>query len=313
MKLIKSYRIFFLSFFLAAFLWLYVKLSARYQKVIAIPVHVVNVKEGFAVVSEMPDQVSVLFEADGKTLLGLEFFYDVKYVLDLATYKENSKFDVSENLPSIKLPPKVPAKVIAITSQDTFYIRTEKLIRKTVPIRADIDASCGAGYVMVGGFRLHPDTVTVTCPASFSDSVTFLSTDNLSFDDLEADKEIKVKLASAVNKNIQFRRTEVSVFMDVQPLGETELNNLPVRLINAPSNLNLIVQPSTFSIKIRGGVDFLATLSRDSIQGIIDYSLEQSLHHPQPRLTIVTPRDISWSQITPNRFNLVKLDADDSR
>ena len=313
MEIIRSYRILFFAFFFACFLWMYVKLGSHYQQVISIPLQVINVKEGYGVVSEIPDRVPVLFEADGKTLLGIQYFYDVKYILDLESYKENSKFVLSEHTQSVKLPPKNPAQILSVASQDTLRIKTEKLVTKVLPIRADMAAACAPGYVMVGGFRVRPDAIAVTSPSSYSDSVAFISTEHVELSDLEASEEIKVNLAPAANKNIHFRAVEVTVALDIQRLGEIELNDLPVRLINVPPNMNLIVQPSTFSIKVRGGVNFLATLSRDSLQGIIDYSLEQRLKNPQPRLTIVAPRDISWSQITPNRFNLVKLDADDFR
>jgi YbbR domain-containing protein len=313
MKLVGSYRILFLSFFIASFLWLYVRLGSRYQDVIAVPLQVANVKDGYGIASEIPDQVSVMFEADGITLLGLRYFYDVRYVLDLTAYKENSKFVLSEHLQSIKLPPKVAAQILSVASQDTLRIRTEKLITKIVPIRVNVDVTCAAGYVMVGGFRARPDVISVTCPEGYADSVAFVPTEHRQLSDLEMGKEIKIRVAPSANKNIQFRQTEVTVSLDVQRLGEIELDNLPVRLVNVPSNLNLIVQPSTFSIKVRGGVDFLAKLSRDSVQGFIDYRSEELLYHPQPRLTIMVPHDISWSQITPNRFNLVKLDADDFR
>jgi hypothetical protein len=313
MKLLKSYRIFFLSFLIACFLWLYVKLGSRYQKVVSVPLQIVNVKDGYGVVSEVPETISVLFEADGKTLLGLEYVFDVKYTLDLASYKENSKFIPSEHLQGVKLPPKVTAQVLSITSPDTFRIRTEKLITKTIPIRADFSVECASGFVLVGGFRVEPETITVTCPSSFGDSIGFLSTEHADFKNLAKDKIVRTRLASGVNKNIQYRPIEVSVALDVQRLGEIELENLPVRLVNVPSHLNLVVQPSTFSIKVRGGVDYLATLSRDSIQGVIDYAQEQRLNNPQPRLTILAPRDISWNQISPSRFNLVKLEADDFR
>jgi YbbR domain-containing protein len=313
MKLLGSTRILILSFFVACFLWLYVKLGSRYQEVIPIPLHVINVKDGYGIASEIPDRVSVMFEADGMTLLGLRYFYDVKYVLDLTAYKENTKFILSEHLPSVKLPPKVAAQILSVASQDTFRIRTEKLITKIVPIRVNVDVSCAAGYVLVGGFRVRPDAISVTCPESYADSVAFVPTEHGELSDLDMDREIKIKLAPSANKNVQFRQTEITVALDIQRLGEIELDNLPVRLINVPSDLNLIVQPSTFSIKVRGGVDFLAKLSRDSVQGFIDYRSEERLNHPQPRLTIMVPHDISWSQITPNRFNLVKLDADDFR
>lgn len=309
MKLLASYKIFIFSLTVAFFLWFYVRLSSTYQQTVSIPIQVVNLKEDFAVVSELPKSIPVVFEADGRTLIGLKYLYDVKYVID-AEQKESMKLIPSKYPDNIKLPNAVEAVVLSIPFKDTLRIVAEKLVRKQVPVIADVRADCAPGFVLVGGFRVIPDSVTVRCPVSFQDSIEFVMTQKVEKANMSSDEEIEVELAEIKQPSVRIKKTKVRVLMDIQPLGETVMENLPIRLINVPEDVNVIVQPSTFSIKVRGGVDFLASLRRDSVYAVIDYAMEQRFATTQPRLTIKAPRDISWSQISPSRFNLVKLDAE---
>lgn len=174
----------------------------------------------------------------------------------------------------------------------------------------DLQVSCAPGFVMVGNAKAIPDTVSIRCPLSYKDSIHFVQTARIELSNLSADEEVKVDLAEINLPKVRVKKTSINVILDIQPLGETVMENLPIRLINVPEDVNAIVQPSTFSIRIRGGVDYLASLSRDSIYAVIDYAMEQRFATTQPRLTIKAPRDVSWSQITPSRFNIVKLDAE---
>lgn len=309
MKLLTSYRLFAFSLFIAFFLWFYVRLSTIYQQTVGIPVQVVNLMEEHAVVSELPESIPVLFEADGRTLLGLKYVYDVKFVID-ADRKENFNVILSKHTDYVKLPNNVEAAPIAIPSKDTLFISSEKFIKKQVPVVSDIQVTCAPGFVMVGGFRPVPDSVTIRCPASFQDSIFYVQTEKMKLHDLSSDEEVATELAEIHETKVRVKKTKINVFIDIQPLGETVMDNLPIRLINVPEDANVIVQPSTFSIKVRGGVDYLASLKRDSVYAVIDYSMEQRFANTQPRLTIKAPRDVSWSQITPSRFNLVRLDAE---
>lgn len=309
MKLFTSYRIFFLSLFTAFFLWFYVRLSSTYQQVISVPLQVVNLKEEHAVVSGLPEKIPVLFEADGKTLLGLKYLYDVKYVID-AAQKDNFSVIASRYIQNVKIPGTVEAIALSIPFKDTLQIVSEKLIRKQVPVVADIQVDCAPGFVMVGDFHIVPDSVYVRCPISMKDSVPFVTTAKAHLSNLSTDEELLLDLADVHQEAVKIKKAKIRVLVDIQPLGETVMENLPIKLINVPDDINAIVQPSTFSIKVRGGVDFLASLRRDSVYAVIDYAMEQRFANTQPRLTIIAPRDISWSQITPSRFNLVKLDAE---
>lgn len=308
MRFIQNKKILLLSFVIAFILWYYIKLGGVTRQEMLLPIRISGMPKNMMIVGDLPQHLKVLMESDGRTLMALQYFSDIHYEVDLTDYKAFSKIIIYPQIQHIHTPVKWNPKIMDILEPDSLVIIAEEKIKKRVPIRPDIRVNPEPGFVLVGGVHLSPDSIAVTCPASLRDSVNFVPTRNAEIRKINRDYFFSVGLIPPSNRLISYPDKEIQVSLNVQPLGEISINHVPVRLINAPPNHNLIVQPSTFSIRIRGGVQFLAGLSRDSIYGYIDYENEQKLKRNEPAMIIRIPSDVTWTQITPNRFKVVDLD-----
>lgn len=307
MIIIQNKKILVLSLVIAFVLWYYIKLGNVTRQEVSLPLRITGLPKTMMIVSEIPGFVRVLVESDGRTVMALNYFSDAYYQLDVSEYKDFSRLVIAAQTQHIRFPVKLHPNIINIVGPDTIVLLTEMKIKRRVPVRPSVDVKTEPGYILVGGARVSPDSITVTCPASLKDSVQYVLTESVSVNKLIRDETLVTAVLPPRNKLISYPDKEISVSLNVQPLGEISMNNLPVRLINVPPNRNIVVQPSTFSIRIRGGVHFLADLPRDSVYGYIDYQLEQKLG-TDPIVTIHAPSDVTWTQITPNRFKLVELD-----
>ena len=293
---------------MAFFLWFYVRQSSTYRQEIEVPLNVINLKEGYALTSNNRPTIRVLFDADGRTLLGIRFFYDVHFVWDMKMTQKKAAFVPASFPQNVILPDNANIRVVGVSTVDTVKLITEKMVPKTLKVVPDLSLGCGSGFIIVGGYQVTPDTITVRIPESLIDSFTTIKAPFFKKDNLTEDLDLTLRVEPEDHKPLQFDAFSAVIRIDVQPLGETVLENVPIRLIHVPDDVKVLVQPSTFSIRVRGGVDFLASLSRDSVVGVIDYEKESQYQFPQPRLIIQAPADLSWSQITPSRFSLVRLD-----
>ncbi len=308
MIFIQNKKILFLSVAIAFVIWYYIKLGNITRQEIDLPLRITGMPKHMMIVTDVPDHVRVLMESDGRTMMALEHFSEAFYQLDVSEYKDFNRLVIATQVQHIRIPVKFSPKIIGIISPDTVSVVAETKIRKRVPVRPDVDVRPEAGFVLVGGIHLSPDSVMVTCPASLKDSIRYVMTKSQTVSGISRDETLTVGLVPSQNKLISYPDKEITVSLNVQPLGEISINNIPVRVINAPPNHNLIVQPSTFSVRIRGGVQFLASLARDSIFGYVDYQMEQKLGRSDPAVIIQAPKDVTWTQITPNRFKLIELD-----
>ncbi len=303
----RQYRILFLSVVIAFFLWFYVKSASTFRMMVDVPVVVTNLPEGFVVVSDLPKTIPVEFEADGKTLIGLQYIWDVQYVLDLSTYEDGTPIVLSDYPKNVRWPEKTNAKISAFPATDTLRIYSEQRVSRRIPIRAEVEVHCKPGFVLVGGIHPVPDSITVMGPRSLVESVPFLKTEPRTLQNVGEDKFLSLKIVRPDTKRLTYEDHPIDLALDIQPLAERVMDNVPLRLINVPDQVQAVVQPSTFSVKIRGGVDLLATVTRDSIRGVVDYAEEQRLKRVEAPVTINVPNDIQWSQLIPSRFRIVVL------
>jgi len=303
----RHYRILLLAVVIAFFLWFYVKSASIFRMRVNVPVMVTNLPAGFVVVSDLPKTIPVEFEADGKTLIGLQYLWDVRYVLDLSTYKDGSPIVLSDFPKNVRWPEKTPARISAFPATDTLRIYSEEQMSRRIPIHVDVEVHCKPGFVMVGGIHPNPDSITVTGPKSLVESVPYFKTEPRILENVSEDKFVSLKIVRPDTKRLTYEDRLIEVSMDVQPLAERLMDNVPLRLINVPDQVQAVVQPSTFSVKIRGGVDLLATVTRDNIRGIVDYAEEQRLKRVEAPVTITVPNDVQWSQLIPSRFKIVVL------
>ncbi len=95
----------------------------------------------------------------------------------------------------------------------------------------------------------------------------------------------------------------INVKAEVQMIGERRLEDVAVRLTNVPSELNAFVSPSTISITVIGGVDFIAGIDSSNLYVYIDYGEQWSptnlFVEPQIRLSadIIEYRDLVPRQL----------------
>ena len=57
------------------------------------------------------------------------------------------------------------------------------------------------------------------------------------------------------DKLVDFDPKKVQGFIDIQPISETIVTGIAVKLINKPSDINVFVNPATVSLTIVGGVE----------------------------------------------------------
>lgn len=308
--MIRRYRMLLASVIVAFFLWFYVKSTAVFQLTIAVPVEVVNLRAGTVLISDVPEAIPIRFESDGKSLLALKYLWDVKYQLDLADYVDGSPLVLSDIPSNVKWPDKNNVRIISILAPDTLRVYSEVRVSRRVPVYADVEVSCEPGFVVVRGLQVRPDSLTVEGPRSLVESIPYLRTEARSLKGLSKDVVVRTALLRPDSKRLTVEQSPIDVTIDVQPLGERTMENIPLKLIHLPESVQAVVQPSTFSIRIRGGVDLLATMSRDSVIGMIDYEAETRLNHVEATPTIQVPADVEWSQLIPSRFKIILLETE---
>jgi YbbR domain-containing protein len=219
--------------FISAALWLLIILDKSYTTtfplVFTVKEHPVN-----RVLKEpLPKNSALIINSKGWDLAKLMFskdtiFLDIpaeniktaKKLIITNQYKENFRNSLPESVKIIRIIP------------DTLKLEFDKLLKKIVKVKPDINVSFKKQYGQSGPVSLEPSVVTISGPESYVKDVEAVITESVIVKNINKSISKQVKLSGLPNTNIEFNVNSVNLNLPVDKLTEGKFV-LPVKLFNA--------------------------------------------------------------------------------
>ena len=302
------------SFGLAVFLWLFVVSNNYYTTIINIPIEVRNLNERKkAYKKEIPQIANVRFKGKGrsiiKTLLLKDFVKDFKLVIDLDRIAEEYSFYLNEYYnrypQKVSIPSAFELQYVEVVYPDSIYISLDEYMVKNVPIKSKIVINPTPGYIKVGKPSLDSSLVTIAGAKNAIQSIDYIYTVNDTFDNIDIPFNKKVSLERINNTLIEYSFLNVNYNQDIQAISERIITGVPVLIKNNLKGLVVRKNPSTVSLTVVGGINYIAKIEPSDIIVSIDltylWSPKKQFYEPK----IIVPDQIdSWKDLTPRNIEL---------
>lgn len=302
-----------ISLLLAILLWLYVVTSNVYVYQIDLPVRVVNVPQGETIANDVPQVVKARFRGTGITYLKTMItrsYSDMSLRLDARRVQGDSIFNLPRYIEAhpdnIILPRGLHLELVSIIQPESIRLDLDELGEKTLPILSRIQLQTKPGYVLVGAIRLSPDSVTIQGPAAqlpAIDSVATAVTAIQGADDfLQGTVDLNIPNPRLFTTSVQ----QVTYYADVQTISERSLSDIPVAVRNVPARLTATTAPSTVSLTIEGGSQYIYSLKPTDINVYIDYAKQWNPRQNYYVPIINTPPDVlRWRDLIPKQVEII--------
>lgn len=288
--------------FIAILIWFFVKTENNFQYTFQIPVTISNLDKEKIIVTPIPSHVKVTLYGQGYELLALILNQKFRYNFDLTNENESRVYKLKkENV----FPRNSNIEIINIIDPDSAYIGIENLARKKVPIIPDIQVMTEIGYTIVKGIQLDSNYVSIEGAKSYLDSVFQIRTEHLIFKKVKRDLSKKAKLIDPPVKYVWLNRHDTHFMVDVQKILEKPLVEIPVQIINKPTNVELIVVPATLNLTLVGGVDILLPLTNKDIKAYIDYHKIRDSRERYYLAYIEKPELVRIKDVKPKYFRII--------
>jgi len=301
------------AFGLAFLLWVFIVSSENYEMVLSVPIEVRNLSEQKALREEVPDNAIVRFEGNGrmlfKTILLKRFYKDFKLVLDLDRISDEYEFilnDYYNRYPQkIVIPNEFDINYIEIESPREIIISLDEYAIKTVPVISQIIIDAAPGYIPIGEVQIVPNEIEIAGPRDIIDSLNVIYTVKDTLSNIIVDISNGYGFESPLQQ-LQFSSSKVEINVNIQALSERIISEVPVNVINVPSNYRVFVSPHTVSLTIVGGIDFIQGISSDNISLTIDFSRQwdSSVQFYEP-IVSVPDGVIDWQDLSPPNVELI--------
>mgnify|MGYP001185320496 CR=1 FL=1 len=305
------FPIWFGAFFFAVTLWTFVISEHRYNYVIEMPIEVRNIREGKTLGGEVSPTAEVRFNATGraflKTLL-LKSISDFKLVLDLERVSTEYNFYLNDYFDRYSQKVVVPAgfelDFVEVVQPDSIHISLDDYMIKPVSVESSVIVKPLAGFIMIGKANIYPKIIELKGPREIIRNVNELETIEKTFNSVESSIKARIDLKFDFPRVVESSDTSVIFEAKIESIGERIISEVPVNILNIPEGIISFANPSTVSLTVSGGVDFIASLEPNDIYVSIDFNElnEGNLSH-EP--LVVVPDDVlQWSDLSPKTVEL---------
>lgn len=278
-------------------LWLYVSLTRTYEGDVLVPVVAIP-PPGQSILSNVPKSVVVHVRTSGLNLVNLLYYNKPKAcTLTVAKMRsigpETYGIDNAELLRTLS--EVVSSRMLStVPSQLTITTGTPEVTK--VPLTVMTNVSVRPGFVLSSPPTAEPSMVTLRGMKSIVQGIRSWSTKTAFIEDAHEVMIVEVPVSDSLMTLVDVIPKTVRVKIDVQRLADIVIPDVPVALVGAAAQSDVVVRPAYVHVTLRGGIQDIAHITRDNIAIEIASVPESGLATPtvrlanNARLVSVTPR-----------------------
>ena len=299
---------------LAIFLWMFVVSNNDYVTIMNIPIEVRNLNERKrAYKKEIPQSVQVRLKGSGraifKTLLLKDFSSDFKLVIDLDRISEEYNFYLNEYYDKypqkVSIPSAFKLQYIEVVYPDSIHISLDEYMARYVPVQSQVIVNPSPGFIKVGMPILDSSMVKIAGAKEAVQSINFVQTKKDTISDADLPINIRIALEKIEDVLIEYSFLNINYRQDIQAISERIISEVPVQITNNIPGLVVRRNPSTVSLTIVGGVDYIAEVQPLDINVSISFASEWSPKKQFYEPKVIVPAGIiSWRDLTPRNIEL---------
>jgi YbbR domain-containing protein len=182
------------------------------------------------------------------------------------------------------------------------YVRLEDELVRRLPVSPHLDVKPQPGYLVAGPVQTQPESVVVSGPRSEVERLDSVRTVEKVMIGLAENRTEEVDLVNPTEKTqVSPRRVRATIRID--KLGERSLTRVPLVAENVPEGRSVLLEPSAINVRVRGPSTRLASLTPDSLLGVVDLAdWEPGVRDYRPRMQ--SPADVEVVELTPDRVRV---------
>lgn len=315
MKLNKQASIFIVCFFIAVIFWFLISLNKNYNSSISFPIVYVDLPIDKVVVNTLPKTVSLELNARGFDLLG----YQLKLLtvpIQVEVQAGNAVKMKSRNegylitrplISSISKQLRSDGRVIAI-EPDTIVFKFSDRLTKKIPVKPNVRLFFEKQYNLAGKIKLEPESVWVTGPQNYVDSIKYLLTESITLKNIKSSHTQTVKVDDKNLRNtIRVISKNITVKIPVEKYTE-ETIEIPIDIKNKTTGYRIKTIPDKVKISYLVSLSKYHEVAPGSFSVIVDFAPDEEVKNSKMKVVLVKKPDfIKILKITPSKVDYLKI------
>jgi len=272
----KQFVAFLVCLLIATALWFLNALGKDYSTNILYPVKYMNPPKSQFLANEPPSKLELKVDAHGFTLLRYKLSLSFSpIVLNLNTITQNVESnDGKFYIPSSDLVRRVSSQIsneitVREILPDILIIELDSLKSKSVPVKADIDINFKPQFNLKIPLAFDPGQVKITGPAHIIDTIKFVSTQKLEYNEIDNSFSRNVEILHPEKTNIT--PAKVLLKVEVEKFTEKEIK-IPLQVKNKPKDVKIKLFPSEIRVSCMVGLSKFDDITSDDFSAFVNYN-----------------------------------------
>lgn len=259
----KRFRIFLFSFLVSLIAWLIINLSKTYSKTIAVSLSFNNVEKN-ELVDVKDSLVKVKVQGTGFSLIS-DDLDDLNFSIDVNKHHKRWIWQVNQ----YKFNDLMPKNIEVVNVEpDTVYFEVSSLIEKKVPIVSQIKVVPKLGYDITST-AIVPDSVTIYGNDRIIDSIQYIKTKELLFDDVSNSVKGEINF---LDEYARLKTSQRKIVYDFNVERFTQGDFLvPIQLKNIPDDREVNIFPQQIHVQFQAPLSTFSDYQPESFQISVDF------------------------------------------
>lgn len=307
----KRLTAFLICIFIAGLFWFLNALTKNYNTVLSFPVAYQNLPENMVLTRKLPQNISLLLNAEGYHLLShqLKFNRDTIYI-DVSNLNIRANGKIYEaKMPTVTRFDKIASQLspeIKITRivPDTIYFSFGNKKSKNVPVKINASITFEKQYRLKDKISYKPASIQVEGLDRLVDSIKVLETDSLILNQLNksVSGQLSIQLPDQY-KSLVLSSNHVMVNVPVEQYTEASME-VPIEVINLPGNLTLKIFPEKVKITYWVAFSDFDRVLEDHFKAIVDYGKLNNTNRLNVEIRQL-PGFVTVAKITPSKVEYI--------
>ncbi|MCA9524121.1 MAG: YbbR-like domain-containing protein [Myxococcales bacterium] len=248
---VHNFKLKLLSLVLAVVLFVLVRADRVVERTVTLDVVVIDKRQKSRYrLSEIPTMVKVRLRSRITKLRGLDEMALPPLEVDISKRRNGDRFHFEESTIARLL--RIPGVKIVEISPASFVLQFSKIIRRTLPVRAQFRGQVPNGYVR-GPAQLKPPFVVVKGAEENVQRLRYLETQPIELSGNVSDLNLNIGLENLPTNFVEFETKTVSVTIPITPkVGKTRIRNVAVIVRNCNPDFICSARPKRVDVYVEG-------------------------------------------------------------
>ncbi|PCJ82118.1 MAG: hypothetical protein COA57_13560 [Flavobacteriales bacterium] len=309
----KNLPVFLVCLFLSTLFWFLNASTDKHETILSFPVKYSNLPEEKILLNTLAQSIEAEVEVHGAGLFSQKLSsledtleIDVSRVQQRSQGKKKIAFITTKSLFGKASETFGSSFNIKRFLTDTIFFEFDKKITKTVAVNLNIDYTLEKQHLLSGQVEIKPAAVKITGPKSLLDTLKFIGTELLQFNNLTETLSTSAKFdITSLNENIEIEPKTILLMVPVEKFTEGSVE-IPVGVENLPDSFGLKIFPEKIKLTFNVAFSQYDKITPELFRVAVDYSAIEQNYPSKLRVHILkSPEFVILGNIFPEKVEYI--------